>query len=223
MSGIEIVSLIAACIDLTKTAIDAYNAVKHFKDLPEAFKEVSNKLPLVEQILQDAKTQLASATPNNELSAKMEPLLKNCEKKVTELRDIFRQLSKAQKKTVSGLYRTIVLKLGKESRVEELMKHILEDIQVLVASNALKSEMQNQIAKIREAIEELTRVKPSIPDQVFESGAGGFRHDGRGDLNVQYGDGDMNNVKGDMYKAQTMTFGRSRRSKKADSSDDDDD
>lgn len=222
MSGIEIVGLIAAIVGLIEGTAEAYNAIKDLKDLPRAFKEVSKRLPIVKDTLQTAKRQAEKTTPDVESAAKIEPLLTGCEAKAKDLLDIFKQIEDAEGKSVKAIYRTLVLKLGKAHKVEALMDAIMKDVQVLAADRVFQTATQAQVEKLQQAIEELAKMKPSVPDHYFDAATRGFSHSGEGDLNVQYGDGDMNNVKGDMYKAQTMTFGMKSRSKKSESSDDSD-
>jgi CRISPR/Cas system CSM-associated protein Csm2 small subunit len=221
MAGIEIIGLIGAVVGIVQATIAVSDSIKNLKGLPEAFEEVNKRLPLVEETLSAARTQFENEKPSDEAAAKIERILKGCNGKTQELKEIFEKINNAKNKSVLSLYRKIVLKLGKEHRVEVLMKNILKDLQILTGNQTFQAATQSQVEMLQKAIDELSQVKPSIPDRDFES-AGNFQHSGKGDLNVQYGDGDMNNVKGDMYKAKKMTFGRKPRSKKDDSSDDDD-
>jgi hypothetical protein len=221
MSGIEIIGLIAAVVGIVQATIAVSDSINNLKGLPEAFKEVNKRLPLVEETLSAAWTQLENEKPDDEAAAKIEPILKGCSCKIQELKEIFEKIKDAKDKSALSLYRKIVLELGKEHRVEVLMMNILNDLQILNGNQIFRVATRSQVEMLQKAIDELSQVKPSIPDHDFES-AGKFQHSGKGDLNVQYGDGDMNNVKGDMFKANKMIFGRKSRSKKDDSSDDDD-
>ncbi|KAF8848044.1 hypothetical protein BDZ45DRAFT_300742 [Acephala macrosclerotiorum] len=205
MSGIEIIGLIGAVVGIVQATIAVSDSIKNLKGLPEAFKEVNKRLPLVEETLSAARTQFEKEKPDDEAAAKVEPILKGCSGKTQELKGILEKIKNAKDKSALSLYRKIVLKLGKGHRVEVLMKNILEDLQILTGNQIFQVATQSQVEVLQKAIDELSQVKPSIPDHDFES-AGNFQHSGKGDLNVMYGDGDMNHVKGDMYKAQTMTF-----------------
>ncbi|KAH9225074.1 hypothetical protein DL95DRAFT_254155, partial [Leptodontidium sp. 2 PMI_412] len=168
MSGIEIVGLIGAVVGLVEATIAISNSIQDLKGLPDAFGEVHKRLPLVEETLQAARRQFESESTDDESAGKIEPFLRSCNDKVLELKEIFEKIASSKKKSAMSLYRTIVLKLGKEHRVEVLMKNILEDLQILTSNQVFQVATQAQMAMLRDAIEELSQVKPSIPDNAFE-------------------------------------------------------
>jgi hypothetical protein len=102
MSGIEIFSLIAAIISVTETIVTVYDAIKDLHGLPEAFREVNNRLPVVEKTLQDAKRHAKNASGDK--SQALETLLKSCKKKADQLLDIFKQVAKSKEKSVISTY-----------------------------------------------------------------------------------------------------------------------
>lgn len=222
MSGIEVISLISSIITLIDTTSEVYKAIKDLKDLPKAFKEVQIRLPIVQDTLKSARSHAQKTTSIVTSAAEIESLLKNCEAKAKELLDIFKQIEDSEDKSAKAFYRKVVLKVGKEHKVESIMDAILKDVQVLASHRVMQSATQVQVEKLQTAIEGMAKVKPSVPDHYFDAATGKFNHSGKGDLNIQYGDGGMNNVKGNMYTAGSMVFSPKSRSKRTESSDDSD-
>jgi hypothetical protein len=219
MSGIEIVGLVGTCITLFEASIKAYNTIKDLKGVPDAFKEVSKRLPLVERTLSDAKAQLDKAEIDEALASKIKPILENCEKKAGELKNIFEKLAESKGGKILSTYRKLV-GLTKEHRVEVLMQDILKDIQVLVGNQTLRLATKDQVELLQKAIQELSQVKPSIPDSKFASAAGGINNWDKGKQNIVFGDGDIIDNEGDVFKAQKQVFSKSSRSKKKKKKDD---
>lgn len=213
MSGIEIVGLIGSCITLFEASIKAYNAIKDLKGVPDAFEEVIKRLPLVEGTLSDAKAQLDEAAIDEALASKTIPILESCQKKAGELKKIFEELAKSKGGKISSAYRRAV-GLVKEHRVEDLMQDILRDIQVLVGNQTLRLATKEQVELLQKAIEELSQVKPSIPDSKFASAAGGINNWGKGKQNIALGDGDIIDNDGHVFKADKQVFSRLSLSRK---------
>lgn len=91
-------------------------------------------------------------------------------------------------------YRDIVKKLGGEDhRVEDLMRGILDDLQILVNNQVFHLAIQDQFDKIDQAREALNVVKTSVSENNQEAGSL-FVHSGN---YSQFGDGDMSNVYSD--------------------------
>ncbi|KAL8381644.1 hypothetical protein RB595_005771 [Gaeumannomyces hyphopodioides] len=209
-SGFEILGLIGNTINIIETTIAVYDAIKNLRELPGAFQEVNNRLPLVKLALENAKGRATNAKPGNEATA-LKKLVASCEKKAKKLHDIFMEI--AQKSTsrefVVAAYRSIVLKLGKKARVETLMDDILKDLGVMATHDVFQAAMKERIAEVDKARQELAEVPPSLPDSDLEDKAGAASQ--IGDNNRQYnnfGEGTQKNVDGNVYEAQgNMSFG----------------
>ncbi|EFQ30851.1 hypothetical protein CGRA01v4_12918 [Colletotrichum graminicola] len=129
-SGFEIFGLIGTIITIIDTSIEVFGAIEDLRGLPEAFKEVNNRLPLIKEILEEAKGHAKDA-PANEVKA-LGKTLASCQKKTKELQEIFLKIQMKAKdgEFVTSVYKALVLKLGKKSRVEDLMQNILQDFTV---------------------------------------------------------------------------------------------
>ncbi|TQN67663.1 hypothetical protein CSHISOI_07782 [Colletotrichum shisoi] len=173
VSGIEIAGLISAIITIVDTAIDFCDAIKDLDGLPEAFKQVHARLPLVREILLDAKG-LAKNADENEASA-LKSGLENCQEKAEELKMIFLHI--LQDKSEDGAFVVSVYgafvkrKKGLGSRVETLMQRILEDFQIL-STYAVFEAAKKKEDDIEKARQEMTNVPPSIDDSDLEDKPG---------------------------------------------------
>lgn len=181
MSGIEVVGLIAAIIEITSAIANVYDAIKDIKSLPSAFREVNNRLPIVKSILESAKTNAEDAPDDD--PQKLKTLLDSCEDKAKKLLKIFKELSNLEGKSPTSVYKKLALTHGgKEGRVETLMGGIMMDIQSLTSYRVFQTATKDQVEALKKAIEELAQVEPSLPDSAFEERAGSFNHYGQGDM-----------------------------------------
>lgn len=57
--------------------------------------------------------------------------------------------------------------LGKANKVEDLMKRMLEDVQVLAFDQGMKTATRDQQSKIHQAIEEMKVIPPSVPEEIY--------------------------------------------------------
>ena len=203
-TGIEIVGLISGTITIVDTIIKAYEAIKDLRGLPEAFQQVNDRLPLLKNTLADAREQAENADSTDDPAA-LKDLLVSCEKKAKELRDIFLAIVKnsTSGEPVIAVYRSIVLKLGKKSRVEALMNDILKDLGVLAAHSMFRAATHKRVEEVEKAREELEKVLPSVPDSAFDEGGGGSYTAGRDMFNyIASGSATLKRVEGNNYETQ---------------------
>ncbi|KAK1976824.1 hypothetical protein LZ30DRAFT_290013 [Colletotrichum cereale] len=170
VSGIEIAGLISAIITIVDTAVDFYDAIKDLNGLPEAFGQVHARLPLVREILLDAK-RLAKDADEKEASA-LKPVLENCQEKAEELKKIFLHIQDKSKDGafVVSVYRAFV-KSSKKSRVETLMQDILKDFQLL-STYAVFEAAKKKEEDIEKARQEMAKVPPSLDDSDLDDKSG---------------------------------------------------
>jgi hypothetical protein len=100
------------------------------------------------------------------------------------------------------------LKPGRENQVEDLMADILEQLQMLHTSRFFKSELEKRAVDIEAAIDKLSELGPSLPDD-----DGRFVHTGSGAQNVNTGRGVQNNYvqsgnNSKQYNGHIMNFGK---------------
>ncbi|KAF4333419.1 n-terminal acetyltransferase A auxiliary subunit [Fusarium beomiforme] len=202
MPAIEIPNQIAGLIRVTEDIIEAYEAIKGLRGLPEAFHEVNKWLPLIEQTLREIKSPGRQVTSADDAKA-LETPLKSCEDKADKLLEIFQKIaSKSKDEYVPSVYRAIAIKLGKH-RVETLMDAILKDLEVLIAHRAFEAVTQKQVEPLAMARKELAKVLPSLPDTDLDEQPGSAIQ--YGDGNRQYnsfGLGTQKNVDGNYFEAK---------------------
>jgi N-terminal domain on NACHT_NTPase and P-loop NTPases len=212
MSGTEVIAVlgvissIIAIVDGTK---QVYDAATNVQGLPEAFREVAGRLPIVTNILGSAKQQFDKGHINEESCKGVKQVIEACEKKAKKLNDLFHKAIPADGASDLKRYYKAVKACGKGNEVENLMKGILEDVQLLACEHGIKTATKAQQEEIAQAIREVSATAPSVPEHEFQET--GFTAN-------NYGPGTQNNAQGE-YIAQgqarqynsaggTMNFGK---------------
>lgn len=201
MSGAEaafIVGLISGVISIIEATKTVYNAAKDAKGLPEAFRQVAARLPLVIEILYSAKERIKSLDETAQDA--QEEFLELLKKKAEKLEKIFRKVIRKDDDKWYDRYKKALSTLGKGDKVECLMEEILKDIQVLACERLKGTATEAQVKEIEQAIKQMNEIPPSISDE-----AGGVVQTNRdgGDNFANVGLGSMNNYKA----ARDMHFG----------------
>lgn len=168
-------SIIASIIGIIGGISATYKTIKTIRDLPKAFDEVQNDLPLVLRILRSAQDSLCDgqAMPDDEQDAVLAILQPSLDK-AEELRRVFDEVKKDCEKDkdakdwakVRVIYHK-ALRGRKASRVEQLMMDVLSGIKKLALSQSFKSASQHDIQTLEKAIHDLSKVDPSLPDSEF--------------------------------------------------------
>lgn len=166
--AIIVLGAISSIIAIVNTTKQVYDAAKDAQGLPEAFREVAGRLPIVENILNSAKQYIDEGKADEDSCEGVKPVVEACEKKAKKLDELFHQAIPAN--GVSGLkrYYKAVKACGKGNEVENLMKGILEDVQLLACEHGMKTATADEQEQISQAIIEVSTVPPSVPDHVFQ-------------------------------------------------------
>ncbi|KAK1464153.1 hypothetical protein CMEL01_12914 [Colletotrichum melonis] len=172
-------SITASTLTVIQSLLATFDAIKHIKGLPAAFKEVGKSLPLVENTLQLAHEALKAEKPDAAAEKELIPALGDCQKRASTLRDIFKDIEggKNQEKEAKEwsalvkFYHNKVVPLGKAHKVESLMQDILKKLKVLAIRQIFKAstELQKQVGGLEDAIRSLSEVDPSLPDSDFDA------------------------------------------------------
>jgi hypothetical protein len=91
MSGAEAITaiqLIDACIGITKTIIDIGRAVHDAQGLPPRLRDLIETIPSIEDLLESAHERCYEGGITEDASKSVQPILKQCEEALSELRDI---------------------------------------------------------------------------------------------------------------------------------------
>lgn len=177
--------VIASTLAILGAVSDAYTGIQKLVNLPKAFKEVRDQLPLAEQLLKAAKVVLEE---NPDAKTPTSDCLEACKQKAETLRNIFEDLRDTAKEstlgkdsegqvewsasTLADAYKTRLLRfkrMAKANKVEKLMKDIMEKLKTLSTYQSFKTPAiwQDKIEEITASIDALTTVTekhPSIDD-----------------------------------------------------------
>jgi hypothetical protein len=230
MSGAEVITvlgLISSVIAIIETSRDLYDAASSAQGLHEAFRAVSQNIPLVLNILRDCKkaqeqisrdysltTDADRKRDIEESSKAIEPLILACEDNAKRLQEIFQKVVPDEDASWAERYKKAAHAVmpGKKRKVEDLMKEILEKLQLLHTSRFFKSENEQKNEKkskeLEAAISQLSELPSSLPEnegQYSHHGSGGmFINPGLGTQQIYSMSGGSNNKQ---YNAQTQSFG----------------
>jgi len=230
MSGVEaitILGLISSVITIIEKSRDLYDTASSAQGLPEAFRAVSQNIPLVLNILRDCKKvqeqidrdysltiDAGSKRDVDESSKAVEPLILACEENAKLLQEIFQKVVPGEGAGWIERYKRAAHAVmpGKKRRVEDLMKEILEKLQLLHTSRFFRSENEQKdktrSKELETAISQLSELPPSLPEgesQYSHYGLGSmFIHPGVGTQQNYVQTGGSNNTQ---YNAQTQSFG----------------
>ncbi|KAK0731912.1 quinon protein alcohol dehydrogenase-like superfamily [Lasiosphaeris hirsuta] len=170
MSGAEVIGIISGVIAIIDATAKIYNAAKDASGLPEAFRDIATRLPLVCKTLQTVSRNLNNTIPDEECYEAIKPVLQRCESRATQLEKIFTDVIPQADASRMERYALAALTWGKGDTVESLMKGILEDVQLLTSNRVAELPTQtNIVAVIREAIEEVSAIPPSLPNGIHPS------------------------------------------------------
>lgn len=189
MSGTEflaVIGVIANDIAIVEATKKVYDAANDRSGLPTQFRDVASKLPLVNDILRTA-SQYVRTSGLDIIPDPFASTIKACDTKATQLQAIFKNVVPHENKTRLKRYYRAVRAIGKGGRVETWMKGMLEDLQLLSINHATKVVTEDQSKQLKEAIEVVSKLEPSVPDEEFEK---------TGHIFNNYGSGPMNNPVG---------------------------
>ena len=163
MSGAEVIGIISSIIAIVGATAKLYAAATDASGLPEAFRDVAKRLPLVQKTLQAAWAHL-NTNPDEAIGDALKPVLADCEDKANRLKAIFEKVVPQADASRMERYLLAARTLGKGDTVESLMKGILVDIDLLTINRVANLPTGAEIAGlIRAAMEEVSAIRPSLP------------------------------------------------------------
>jgi len=203
VSGIEGAALILGAVSSIMTIIDTVaqvsSTIRHETGLPSSFREVDQRLPLIQDTLRVAKVRLSESPLDEESCKALQPTLNGCQKKVVQLDTIFKKTVRPSSSRLS-VYVAAVHAVGNGNKVSLLMKGILEDIQLFTGHAGLKTATMEQLKQLGEAIAEISPNTPA--DSAYTAS-------NRGILTVYNGVGNQNLSLegGKQFIAEVQNFG----------------
>lgn len=213
MSGVEglaALALVTGTITLVRAAKDIYGAAKDVHGLPEAFRKVEGRLPIVESVLVSVKQNIETDKLGEDIMRGVKPVLESCQQKADKLNKLFNEALPAGGTSDFKRYCRAVKTYGKGNEVQKLMKGILEDVQILHCERGLKMPPNKaQEEEIAVAIEEVDAIPCSVPDHEFQQSELNAHHSGTGNQYNSLGD-QSNSEGGPIYNSSggPMNFGK---------------
>jgi chromosome segregation ATPase len=172
----EPISAIVSVVGIVGAISATCKTIGKITDLPKAFDQVRRHLPLVQKTLDDARERLESTTLTDDQRESIFETVNHCADKAKELKRVFDTLETKCKQDqdakswdkVRTWYRD-ALRGIKGHRVESLMNDILEDVKRLGLHEMFRLATQEDVKDIKKALEELSKVEPSMDDEEIES------------------------------------------------------
>jgi NACHT NTPase-like protein len=176
------VELITRIIATLGVATKHYNAVKDDKSLREAFHGAGRGLLLVQEALEATKPHLQGRQRAGD--AQSAPL-KACDVKAKLSEGIFKDVAQAPETSRFERYKAAVQQQGRGQSAEFLTIGMMRDVCNLAEESTIKAAMTERVKGLRDAIDKLSKMEPSIPNE----GLGyAFNNFGPGDqFNAPYG------------------------------------
>lgn len=211
MSGLDVIGGISAIISLLDASIKIYDSTRNDIKLSSTFEVVRRRLPVLLHTLETCENHLKSrkdAIPKDVCDG-LEKSLDSCDAKASNLRSIFKKVIPGESDTREKRYLKVLRRLGKGNKVEELLRSITEDVQLVVNHNAVQSANAQQNLELEDIIKEMNSVDSSAPDEensdmTFMNSGGtqhNYVHRGHGAYHVNSGSGKQ-------YVAERQSFGK---------------
>ncbi|OAQ71445.1 hypothetical protein VFPPC_03743 [Pochonia chlamydosporia 170] len=199
-SAIE--DLLSTTVETLKAAMHCYTTVKDDNSLRRAFHGAGERLRYVVQVLEAAKAHIARHGLDGDLE-EPQNLLQVCSTKVKQSQGIFQMVARAPQTSRLPFYKAAVKQLGNGQVVEDLVKGMMIDVCVFAENNAIRGMMRNEVAVLRNAIETLSNMEPSLST---ERSGDNYNNWSAGDmLNAPRGKVTKNNFSGATFSG-TVSF-----------------
>jgi hypothetical protein len=196
MSGLEIVGGITAAITLVDTTLELRRRYIAASEVPQAFEEVMNRLPLVKQTLLQAKENAGNGNITPEDAQAAMKAVTSCREKTMKLEQIFIEVAPVEEgASVRARWNQVRKTMKHSDKVEYLAKGIFQDLQTLAQRWSMDAVTRQDL---KDAMNRLESIEPSMEDtsnSVY--GSGGIFHN--------HGSGKMYPIAGSNH---TITFGK---------------
>jgi len=199
MSGAEVIvaiSLIDACIGITKIIIDIGRAVQDAQGLPPKLRALCDQLPAIEDLLESAHDRCDEGKVTQDASNSAEPILRQCEQALGELRDIFRKVfprdgDNRGKRVWKGAKAVV---FGRDSQLQKLLGTIQDNLKLLE---------QRELYVIGDKLDALQQ----ITEGLAQDDGGKYTHSGKGNIIANEGGTPTNYVQGGEQNRQVNNPG----------------
>jgi N-terminal domain on NACHT_NTPase and P-loop NTPases len=169
--ALAVISIIANIISLVDVTVKIYDAAKDFGDnvdsLPKMYREARDRLPLILDALEKTKENAEAGNIDNETCKALKPVLTQCSANVETLQALFKDIVPAQNASALRVGYKAVSSVLHRTKVDTVMKRILEDVNVLVSYHVVRGATKEQVAELAKTIAQLSvasRKAPPVPD-----------------------------------------------------------
>lgn len=138
MSGIEVLSvlgIISNILQIIDFSVDVYERAKNFSqdvnDIPKAFRNTGEVLPLVKSALQQTQARITEGEVDAETCQALRKVLDGCEATVAKLKDIFHNVLPAKDASKGTRGWKAVSSVGQDKKFEALDKDLMRFVEVL--------------------------------------------------------------------------------------------
>lgn len=176
MASSSLTSLISSTIAVVQATRRHYSAVNDDESLRDAFHEAGRELSPLEEALQLAKSQLETCDQAGCLQRAMK-IFEACNTKAMLSETLFKDVAQAPMDSRFERYKMAVRREGKGNTVEVLVKGMMNDMCELANDSAVKAAMETQAGILRSAIDKLSQMESSVPN---EQSTNNFSHYGSG-------------------------------------------
>lgn len=159
-----IIGLITGTIEIVKSTKNLYSAFKDAKGQPKEFRSIAAKFPLLLEILRKAETDAQQTELGDGVKNEAASNIKACKEKVEALNKIFKAVLREDDDNWLERYKKAIVGLSKGKRAEELMREIMEHIELVTCDKLMGTSTREQIEKLQEAIQEMLDMPSSIPE-----------------------------------------------------------
>ncbi|KAK7968784.1 hypothetical protein PG988_007857 [Apiospora saccharicola] len=208
--GAAMLGLISGALTIIEAVQKVYDAAKNAEDIPKAFQEVALRLPLLRETLEIVEQQCNRDDFDDLASSEVLSSVRRIKKKLRKLETIFNKCIPTEDSSRFERYILALRTLGKDHKVEKLMKSLLETSQDIVNHHSIRAATADQVDRLGKALKDISALEPSVPDNVIEDPNISARnvHTGSGDLNTASGNARQFNARDNArhYHASTITI-----------------
>ena len=150
------------------------------RGLPEAFRVVSGRLPIVLDILDSTKDYIDKGNINEESCRAVKGVVKECQRKAKKLDEMFQKVCPEDDALRLETYYKAVKTIVKGNKVGNLMKGIMEDVQLLACERGIKIVNKSRTEQVSAAITEVAALPSFVPEQAVQETGIGILQSGSG-------------------------------------------
>ncbi|KAI0597075.1 hypothetical protein F4775DRAFT_593608 [Biscogniauxia sp. FL1348] len=198
MSVADVIGLVSGIIAIIDASLKLYEAIDDAGGLPQSFRDVATRLPLVQDTLETACAGMSEEedTSSDESRIALKKVLEGCHDKAIALKKVLQDVIPAAHASRMKRYLKALKTIPNADKVENLMDGILQDLAVMTSNRAVKAATQAQVKHLIDSIKGGERRGEKCnggggPTMLLHNAGAGsqYVHAGYGNQNVVNGTG----------------------------------